>query len=84
MATTVRLRPEQESWLEARVADGEFGSVEEGALHLLDDRIAEAEDDLLWAKPLLEEAYANVARGEVITLEEHEERNKLRFADLKR
>ena len=83
MATTIRLTAEQESWLEARVADGEFGSIEEAALRCLDDRIAEEADDLLWAKPLLDEAYADIARGDVISLEEHEERNKLRFADLK-
>ena len=84
MATTIRLTAEQESWLKARVDDGEFSSVEAAALQCLDDRIAEEADDLLWAKPLLDEAYADIARGDVLSLAEHDERNKLRIADLKR
>ena len=84
MAATIKLTAEQESWLTARVADGEFSSVEAAALRCLDDRIAEEADDLLWAKPLLDEAYADIARGDVLSLAEHDERNKLRIADLKR
>ena len=72
---TITLRPEQLSWIKAHVAAGNFTSVEEAARQLIDDRIAElaidADDDLAWAKPYVDEARAAVARGEVVTLEEH-------------
>jgi antitoxin ParD1/3/4 len=42
------------------------------------------EDDLAWAKPLVNEALADVARGDVITLQEHEARTAARLAATKR
>jgi antitoxin ParD1/3/4 len=42
-------------------------------------RIAERElerDDMAWAKPYVDEALAEVARGEEITLEEHKARQR--------
>jgi hypothetical protein len=36
--------------------------------------MAEECDDLAWAKPFVDEALADVARGGVLTLEEHETR----------
>ena len=81
---TITLRPDQEAWLEARVAGGDFASVEEAARQLIAERIAELaleeQDDMAWAKPFVDEALAEVERGEVITLEEHEARNDARFA----
>ena len=75
---TVSLTPDQEAVLSAYVANGDFTSVEEAARHLLDERIREraleAADDLAWAKPLVDEALAEVERGEVLTLEDHEAR----------
>ena len=70
----ITLKPEQEEWLAAHVARGDFPSVEEAARQLIDDRITELElegDDLAWAKPHVDEALAAVARGEFVTLEEH-------------
>jgi antitoxin ParD1/3/4 len=84
---TITLKPEQETWLKAHVAAGEFSSIEEAARQLIDERIAEREfddDDLEWAKPLVEEARAAMARGETITLEEHRARNAERLARLRR
>ena len=74
----ITLTREQVAWLDARVAAGEFASVEEAVRHLLDDLMDEAidDDDLDWARPLLEEARASVARGDVISLEEHRARTK--------
>jgi antitoxin ParD1/3/4 len=70
------LTPEQEAWLQARVASGDFASVEEEARQLLDERIAERmveeSDDLAWAKPYVDEALADIDRGDLISLEEHE------------
>ena len=71
---TISLTPEQQAWISAHVARGEFASVEEAALQLIDERIAELavlEDDLVWARPVVDEALAEVARGEFLTLEEH-------------
>ena len=82
----VSLTPEQRAWLATHVARGEFASVEEAARQLLDERIAERaieEDDLAWAKPHIDEALAEVERGEFLTLEEHEARMDALLASLK-
>lgn len=39
----ITLTPEQEAWCKAHVARGEFSSVEQAALQLIDERIAERE-----------------------------------------
>ena len=84
---SITLTPAQEAWIKAHVAQGHFASVEAAARQLIDDRIAELGqddyDDMAWAKPLVEEARAAVARGDVITLEEHRARNAARLAALK-
>jgi antitoxin ParD1/3/4 len=84
---SITLTPDQEAWLRAHVATGDFASIEEAARQLIDERIAEiaaagSDDDLDWAIPLLQEAWADVARGDGITLEEHEARNAARLAAL--
>ena len=83
---TITLTLEQEAWIDAHVAAGRFASVEDAVRQLLDGRIAELDiggDDLAWAKPLVDEARAAVARGDVITLEEHRARNAKRLAALR-
>jgi putative addiction module component (TIGR02574 family) len=42
-----------------------------------------ADDDLTWAKPYVDEAIAEVERGEVVTLEEHDARMDARFRPLR-
>jgi Arc/MetJ-type ribon-helix-helix transcriptional regulator len=71
MTITVELKPEQQKWLEDEVAAGHFASVDEAL------RVAVAElmrpldtDDLSWAKPYLDEARAELERGEFVTLED--------------
>jgi antitoxin ParD1/3/4 len=75
---SISLTPEQEAWLDAQVVRGDFASVEDAARQLLDERIAErmaeAADDLVWARPLVNEALADVERGKVLSREEHEKR----------
>ena len=75
LAMHISLSPEQEVWLGARVASGEFATIEEGVRRLIDEAIAIHsgfdDDDLSWAKPLVDEGLAAIARGEVVTLEEH-------------
>lgn len=84
---SIRLTPEQETWIKAHVATGEFASIEEAARQLIDDRIAElvhdVDDDMAWAKPHVDEARAAIVRGDVMTLEEHRARNAARLAALK-
>jgi antitoxin ParD1/3/4 len=82
----ISLTPGQHAWINARVASGDFASIEEGVHQLLDERITELsiqEDDLAWAKPYVEEALADIARGKVLTLDEHRARNAARRAALK-
>ncbi len=83
----ITLDPDQEAWLKTRVASGDFASVEAAARQLIDERIAERAleegDDLEWAKPYVDEALAEVERGEEITLEEHKARNAARLAALR-
>ena len=74
---TISLTPEQQAWISDRIERGDFTSIEEAARQLIDERIVERaieEDDLAWAKPLVEEALADVGRGNVLTREEHEAR----------
>jgi antitoxin ParD1/3/4 len=81
---TITLTPEQEAWLKAHVAHGDFSSIEEAARQLIDERIAERateeSDDLAWAKPCVDEALADLERGDVIAHEEHEPRTKALLA----
>ena len=84
----ITLTPDQEAWIQAHVATGDFPSIEEAARQLIDDRIAELavddDDDMAWAKPLVDEALADIERGDVITLEEHRARNATRLAALRK
>ena len=83
---SITLTPDQEAWLQAHVATGDFASVEEAARQLIDERIVEREiedDDLDWAKPLVDEELAALERGEFISLDEHKARNAARLAALK-
>ena len=84
---TISLTPEQQAWIDARVARGEFASIEDAARQLLDERMLEREieecDDLAWVKPLVDEALAQVERGEFLTLEEHRARMDARLAAFK-
>jgi antitoxin ParD1/3/4 len=84
---TITLTPEQQALLSTYVARGDFSSIEEAARQLIDERIAERaaeeRDDLAWAKPCVDEARIAVARGDVLTLDEHKARNAARLAAIK-
>jgi len=88
MSMSITLTPEQQAWLRAHVERGDFASIEDAVRQLIDERIAEIaaeeSDDLAWARPYIDEALADVARGDVITIEEHEARNDARLAAMKR
>jgi len=70
----ISLTPEQREWLEAKVAAGQFGSIEEAAAAAIADSMAGEIDDMAWAKPYVDEARDAVARGDVLTIEEHRAR----------
>jgi antitoxin ParD1/3/4 len=83
---TITPTADQEASLSALVAAGDFASIEEAARALLDERLAEREiegDDFAWAKPFIDEAEADIARGNVLTLEEHRARMAARLAALR-
>ena len=70
----ITLTPDQMTWLDGLVASGKFTSPEDAVRQLLDGLMAGTERDeadLDWAKPLVDEALASVAKGEVIPLEDH-------------
>ena len=83
---TITLTPEQMAWINAHVARGDFPSAEEAVRQLVDERIAERsieDDDLLWAKPLVDQAIAEAERRDVMSLEEHKARNAARLAAMR-
>jgi len=87
---TITLHPDQEAWLQSRVASGDFASVEAAARQLLGERIAElaegeegASDDTAWMKPYIDEGFAALDRGEFVSLEEHKAHNAALLASLK-
>ncbi|MBV8770445.1 MAG: hypothetical protein JO094_16305 [Hyphomicrobiales bacterium] len=72
------LTPEQEAWLAAHVASGDFASTEDAIRRMIAAGMVERaeleQDDLTWAKAYVDEAIADVERGEVSTLEDHDTR----------
>lgn len=83
----ITLPPELEAWLQAHVAAGDYASIEEAARQIIADRMAQStldDDDMEWAKPMVEEARAAIARGEVMTIDEHKTRNAARLAALRK
>jgi antitoxin ParD1/3/4 len=82
MTMNIALPPAQREWLEAQVAQGQFASVEDAVRQMIAERMALEADDLAWAKPLVDEARKAVARGEVMTLEEHRSRMAKRLKAL--
>jgi antitoxin ParD1/3/4 len=63
----ISLPKEQLEWLEAEVAAGHFSSIDEALSVAVADLKALSEDDLAWAKPYVDEAREQVARGETLS-----------------
>lgn len=84
---TITLSPEQLAWIEARVARGEYPGLDEAVRDLVAAGIAEHEatedDDMAWAKPLVDEALAEIERGQGLSLDEFEARIDARMAALR-
>ena len=62
---TITLTPAQKAWLEAQVAAGSLPSVEDGVRAAIADLMTFPDDDLEWARPLVDEARQSVAEGRV-------------------
>lgn len=75
----VTLPPEQQKWLEAQVAAGQFGSIDEALAVAVADLIAIGNDDLAWAKPYVERAQASVVNGEAVSGEDYLKRLKAKL-----
>ncbi len=81
---TITLPREQQEWLEAQVKAGVYSSVDEAVASILAEHMVLDIDDMAWAKPLVDEARASIARGEVMTLEEHRIRMSEKLESLRR
>jgi antitoxin ParD1/3/4 len=71
---TINLPREQQEWLEAQVKAGAYDSVEEAVASIVAERLHLDIEDLSWAKPLVDEARASIARGEGMTLDDYRKR----------
>jgi antitoxin ParD1/3/4 len=67
---TIQLSPEQQRWLEDQVKAGHFASLEQAVAVAIADLMATVDDDLEWAKPLVDEAAAELDRGEGVPIDE--------------
>ena len=65
----IQLTKEHEDWLRAQVADGRFSSLDEAVAEAI-DFLKSSDDDLAWAKPLVDEGLAELDRGEAGPAEE--------------
>ena len=65
---SIQLTKEHEDWLRDQVAAGRFASLEEAIAEAVDN--LKGDDDLSWAKPLVDEGLAELDRGEAIPAEE--------------
>lgn len=80
----ITLPREQQEWLEAQVRAGAYGSIDEAVASIVAEHLLLDLDDLDWAKPLVDEARASIARGEGMTFEEYRARMDKRFGKLPR
>jgi antitoxin ParD1/3/4 len=67
----ISLPREQQEWLEAEVAAGHFSSIDEALAVAVADLRSIVDGDLAWAKPYVDEARVEVARGETISGDEY-------------
>lgn len=83
---TISLSPDQLTWIEARVARGDYSDVDEAVRHLLATGMAEHDeaeaDDMAWAKPLVDEALTAIERGDTMTLDQFEAHLDKKFGKL--
>ncbi|MCX7365270.1 MAG: hypothetical protein NTV97_26040 [Alphaproteobacteria bacterium] len=81
---TITLPRDQQEWLEAQVKAGAYDSVDEALASIVAERMIFDDDDMAWAKPLVDEGRASLARGEGIALDEHLAHIAAKLESLKR
>ena len=67
----ITLPREQQEWLEAQVRAGTYESIDEAVAGVVATRMLFELDGRIWAKPIVDDARASIARGEVATLAEY-------------
>ncbi len=67
---TNQLTREKRACVEKRVSSGEFASLEEAAASAISDTMQSENDDLGWARPLVDQARASVERGQFVSHDE--------------
>jgi len=82
-AMNIKLPTDQIGWLEEQVAAGHFTSIDEALVVAVADLMTIQNDDLVWAKPFVDEAHASVARGGVVPGDEFLGRLDLKLAALR-
>jgi antitoxin ParD1/3/4 len=65
----IELTKEQEEWLRAQVAEGRFSSLDEAVAEAI-DFLKNSDDDLEWAKPLVDEGLAELDKGGAVPADE--------------
>jgi antitoxin ParD1/3/4 len=65
----IELTKEQEEWLRAQVAAGRFSSLDEAVAEAI-EFLKDSDEELAWAKPLVDEGLAELDRGEAFAAEE--------------
>ena len=80
----ITLPREQQEWLEAQVKAGAYDSIEDAVASIVAEHMHTDVDDLAWAKPLVDDARAAVARGESMTLDKYRAMMAERFGKLDR
>jgi antitoxin ParD1/3/4 len=78
----IHLPEAHNKWIEAKVADGTFASVDAAVAELIEERMALEADDMAWAASAVDEARADMTAGRVLPLSEHRSRNAERLAKL--
>jgi len=68
---TITLTPADHAWLAKQVAAGRFPSLEAAlSAAVAELKARDSAPDLAWAKPLVDESRAAIARGEGVSLDE--------------
>jgi antitoxin ParD1/3/4 len=81
---TITLPREQQEWLEAQVKAGAYDSIDDAVASIVAQHMRLDIDNLAWARPLVDQARAAVARGESMTLDEYRAMMSERFGKLDR
>lgn len=76
----MKLSAQHQAWIQDHIESGEFSSPDDAVTRLINERMALEADDLIWARPYIDEARSCVANGDFITLGEHRERNTKRLS----